>query len=643
MTVARRAAAAVSGAAARGLLLLALVGLGGCASLKGLFGTDAAAPASAASAAGGGGPTPGPSPGPSTPAPTRLEVDGPAPLRALLERNLDLARVDRLAGPGAIDETEWQRLIAATPAQVRELLQTEGYFEPRVILERQTAADGGPRVKLTLDPGPRTLVEQVTIEVEGELERAASRNEPYAERVLGDLRRSWALPESAPFRNPDWSAAKAGALARLRSAGWATAVWSGTGAEVDTERARAQLFVVADSGPLFRFGELQVDGLAAHDLETVRNLAGFAPGTPLSETALLDYQERLQKSGLFEGVNVTLDPDPERAAQARVNVRLREAALQVWTLGLGVSANTGPRASVEHTHRRLLGRPLTARNKAEWGRLRQSWDGEISTHPGEGFYRNLLGGAVERLESNSDIVLSQRVRLGRTQDMQRIERLYYVEAERSVRTTLAAPRAKTSTLAVSAHYQGVWRRLDSVVLPTEGYSLALQGGAGQSRGSDGITGPFTRLYGRLTGYLPLGGFGSAWYGTGRVELGQVIKRDDLTVPESQLFRAGGDESVRGYGYRSLGPLVNGAVAGGTTVFTASAELARPVSERLPSVWGAVFVDAGNAANSFNALEPVLGYGVGVRWRSPVGPLRLDWAYGRELKAGRIHFSVGIAL
>jgi translocation and assembly module TamA len=114
------------------------------------------------------------------------------------------------------------------------------------------------------------------------------------------------------------------------------------------------------------------------------------------------------------------------------------------------------------------------------------------------------------------------------------------------------------------------------------------------------------------------------------------------VPESQRFRAGGDDSVRGYTFKSLGPLVNGVVGGGKVLFTGSVELARPVSRDLPSLWGAVFVDAGNAADSFGALKPAYGAGIGLRWRSPVGPLRLDWAYGREVRKSRLHFSVGIA-
>jgi translocation and assembly module TamA len=89
--------------------------------------------------------------------------------------------------------------------------------------------------------------------------------------------------------------------------------------------------------------------------------------------------------------------------------------------------------------------------------------------------------------------------------------------------------------------------------------------------------------------------------------------------------------------------VNGALASGHVLFTSSVEVARPISPRLPAVWWAVFVDAGQAAERWKQLDPALGYGVGVRWRSPVGPLRVDLAYGQDVHRVRVHFSVGIAL
>ena len=116
----------------------------------------------------------------------------------------------------------------------------------------------------------------------------------------------------------------------------------------------------------------------------------------------------------------------------------------------------------------------------------------------------------------------------------------------------------------------------------------------------------------------------------------------LSVPDTLLFRAGGDDSVRGYAYRTLGPAVGGVVTSGRMLFTSSLEVARPISASRPAFWWALFVDAGNAANRWSEMRPALGYGVGLRWRSPVGPLRIDLAYGEQVHKTRLHLSVGIA-
>ncbi len=567
-----------------------------------------------------------------------IEVVAPDGLRQLLERHLDLVRLGR-AAPADVDDSEWARLIDATPEQVRDLLQTEGYFAPAVSLTRSASADATrtEKVRLEVQPGSQARISRVTLEVEGEIDRGAAAGEAHATATLAELRRRFALAPGAPFRNDSWSSAKAAVLAAARAAGYVNAAFSGTSADVDVAANTVRLFLVLDSGPLFRLGVLDIQGLVEHDVQTVRNLALTRVGTPVTETLLLDFQERLQKAGLFDSVAVTLDADPAQAAQARVLVRLRESPLQVYTVGLGFSANTGYRASVEHLYRRVFGFAASARNKVELGDKRSAWEGEIIAHPGERLYRNLIGGAVEKLQTDTDTVLSQRLRVGRTQDTQRLERLFFAEAERSVRTPVGAQ--ESSAFAISGNFHGAWRNLDNIVLPTRGATLKLELGLGRAHGDQSESGYFARTYGRVVGYLPVG---DSWYGQARLELGQVFLPAGVVVPDSKLFRAGGDESVRGYTFRSLGPVVDGAVGGGLSLATASIELARPISARLPSVWGAVFFDAGNAANSFRNLRPVYGTGVGVRWRSPVGPLRLDWAYGSETRQGRIHFSVGIA-
>lgn len=596
---------------------------------------------------------------PSGPPAFQLIVEAPAPLKSLIEKNLDLARL-RLATAGEpIAGDELTRLLDAAPAQARRLLETEGYFNAQVEVTAMdplpvaadapvpaAAADAAsapapavPRVKVTVVSGPRATVERVDLLFVGDLEQRREAGEPEALTTVTRLVNGWALNAGKPFRNPQWGESKTDLLAQLRAQGYAAATLSGSTARIDAKTNKARLLVVADSGPLFRTGDLRITGIERQDPYTVEVLAGFRRGTPADETRLLDFQDRLQRSGLFESAMVTLDTDPENAEAADILVLVRELPLQEITAAVGVDANTGPKVSLQHTHRRVFGWRATTVNKVEWSENRQAWTGDLNGHAEQDFRRNLLGAQFERLLSENDTVVSQRIRLGRGRETNRIDRLTFVELERSTRRTEESGSiGDEDRQAVSLNQHLIWRDLDSLVLPTLGSSMVAEVGGGMARGTDGRTGPFGRMRVRLTGYLPLG---SAWFGKGRIEVGQVVSKGDVAVPDSQRFRAGGDESVRGYDYRSLGPLVDGVVGSGDILMTGSLEVARPLLARLPSVWGAAFVDWGRATDDWSDLNPALGYGLGIRWRSPVGPLRFDVAYGEELRAWRTHLTVGI--
>jgi translocation and assembly module TamA len=589
---------------------------------------------------------------PSGPPPVALDIEAPAELKALLEKNLDLARLGSVAPGESIESLELARLIAATPGQARGLLETEGYFSSEVQATRDTdkpadkpadnpadnpadsPADTPPRVRVRVVPGPQAKVDRLDLEVQGEIETSVGAGNARARAVIDAVRKDWPLKPGTAFRNGAWSSAKSAALAKLRAEGYASATMSGTSAQVDAQQHTVRLFVVADSGPLYRTGELKIEGLVHHDAQTVRNLAGFGPGTPASESLLLDYQERLQQSGLFDRAAVTLDPDVSTSAAAPVTVRLGEQKLHQATVGLGVSADTGPRTTFEYSNRRVFGQAATARLKLGLARDEQTLDSEISTHPRERFYRYLVGATAAREDSGTDIVSSVSARVGRAQETPRIDRLVFLQVERAiVRNDLFREQAD----AVSANYQVVYRKLDNLLLPTRGYSLSVQTGLGYATSNAARSGPFTRLYGRLTGYRPIG----SWYGTGRVELGQVIHANGVTVPDTLQFRAGGDGSVRGYAYRSLSPMIDDVEVGGDVLFTTSVEIARPISAKYPLIWWALFADAGNADDSWHELSPVVGVGAGLRIRSPVGPLSIDLAYGEAVKRFRLHLSVGV--
>ncbi|KAK6022371.1 hypothetical protein OSTOST_11934, partial [Ostertagia ostertagi] len=164
-----------------------------------------------------------------------------------------------------------------------------------------------------------------------------------------------------------------------------------------------------------------------------------------------------------------------------------------------------------------------------------------------------------------------------------------------------------TNLAVSLNQQWIRRRLDSSLLPTDGHQALALVGLGYARGGGtDSSGPFGRMQFKLGAYRPIGG----WYASARAEVAQVVAAERVGVPEKLLFLAGGDESVRGYAYRSLGPVQNGLTVGGRVMATGSLEIARPFTMSLPSLWGAAFIDAGNAASRWTDYRPV------VAWASP---------------------------
>ena len=614
-------------ALALAMWLAMLSALGGCASLANWLPKSAPDDAAAGTARTAANPER---------AVYRVEVIGPAELQKLLVTYLDLSRFQNAPETDGITAAELDRLIVAAPAQARSLLETEGYFNAEVRVEKLASVGAVPLLRVQLTPGPRAVVERFELTVEGDLHAGAGAQDSSADRLLEQVRRQWALQPGQAFRQPAWSGAKSAAIAQLRAEGYPSASWRSTQARVDAGSNTVQLDLLADSGPLFRFGEIRIEGLQRFDADSVLRLSTLGRGEPYSEKALLDFQERLQKAGLFEGSSVEIDPNPATADTTPVIVRVRELNMQQATAGVGFSANTGPRVTLEHLHRRVFGTRWIAKNKFELGPGIQSWSGEFTSHPLEGRYRNLLSGSAERLRSTEELRTSWSVRAGRTQDTPRIERLYFGEF---IQSTLVNPSGSTQSSALSANYHWVWRDVDSVLLPTQGLTANLQAALGRSFSNQNPAGPFGRAYARVTWYQPLG---ASWYATVRGEAGQVLAADTVALPDTLLFRAGGDESVRGYAYRSLGPKVNNVLFSGRVLLTGSAEIARPISAKYPAFWWAAFVDAGNAAAGWKEFKPVLGYGAGLRWRSPVGPLRLDVAYGQATRAARLHLSVGIA-
>ena len=609
-----------------------------------------------------------------------LEIDAPEELRPLLLQYLDLARFQR-HGDDRITRGELNRLLAATPAQARSLLETEGYFRADVHVSAAVDPGLGPqvdlgplrrwleqfdmltpltrprtptamRVSIRVDPGPLVRVSAISIEIRGPLAEAAAAEPPETEflqtpevevpsarEVTRRLHDRWGLPVGQALIQANWNDAKARSIALARAEGYASATWARTEARLDAERQQAELHLVLDSGPLYRIGSVTINGLEHVDAESVQAVLTFGVGAPLRERAQLDFQDRLVKTSLFETIGVNAQPDPAHPEAVPVRINLRERSLHQITLGLGVSDTAGPRVTLEHLHQRFAGQPWQGKSKLQIGRTERLASLDLTSYPVPGPYRNLLSATLTQTEAGGLLVNSERVRAGRTQDGERIERLVYLEWQRAMTQPISTGQITDDTSSITLNYQWVWRELDHPILPTQGLSVSAEAGFGRSFHTETDSGYFGRGLTRLTGYWPLG---KSWFSQGRIQAGQVWTTATTTVPYTLLFRAGGDDSVRGYAYQSLGPnATDGTSLGGRVLATTSFELGRPFTHNTPAWWWVVFHDAGQASLNWREYVPVHGYGLGVRWRSPVGPLRIDVAWGEETQRVRLHFNVGI--
>jgi translocation and assembly module TamA len=380
-----------------------------------------------------------------------------------------------------------------------------------------------------------------------------------------------------------------------------------------------------------RFGPLSVEGLKRYDRARVTELARFAAGEPYRRAALLDFQSRLQNTPWFHSVAVEAVPKAtlvEGIADVPVRVTLAEAPAKRVGLGAGVSTNTGARGEANFYHHDFLGRAWDFGTGLRLEQKRQTLFTSLDLLPDARGYRLGFRG---RIEAN-DIQGLATTRLG----------LEWQREERRPDDALA-----TTDDALTLDWHWIRRAVDNLLDPKRGNVVELRiGGASRHllSGRD-----FLRSHLRAQQWWPVDWLGPRDVFSLRGELGTTAAGSRYGIPQDYLFRAGGAQSVRGHAYQSLGVKEGSAVVGGRALAIASAEYTHWLStgEGAAGPWGiAAFVDVGDAADDWRALDPAVGIGAGVRWKSPAGPLALDLAHGlaREGRAAQwqVHFSLMVA-
>lgn len=542
-------------------------------------------------------------------------------LRPLLEKHLDF--LDRRPEHG-LDAGGRVALLRRARKEIGEMLATEGYFSPAI--EGEEGEGGGFRIVVT--PGRRTTIASVDLRFAGDL----IRNEGERPARLAALKGAWGLPVGQPFRQADWDAAKQRLLDGLSVNEYAAAAIADSHAVIDPETGSASLAVEVDSGPVFRFGPLEVSGLSDYDLSLIERYRPPTPGEPYNQDRLLRFQTALQNTAYFSSVVVDIDRNSATPEAAPVRVHLTEAKPKRLGFGFGMSSNTGYRVETSYRDAHFLNNAHNLVSGIRIEQRRQLGYADVFLPPSLSGYLDSVGVLAEHTNISGLQTQRQSVGVVRTIPRGNIENRFALNYQHEVLTPDGS--LKSSRNALTANWSWTRRSVDSILNPRDGHVINVQlGGAAQALLSDRN---FGRVYGRYQLFLPAINRDVIIL---RAEGGVTVASSRDGVPQDFLFRTGGAQTVRGYAYQSLGVTDGSATVGGRYLAVTSAEYVHWYK----GDWGvAAFVDAGNANDERKLFKMNLGYGFGPRWKSPAGPIAVDLAYGQADHRVRLQFAVAIA-
>jgi translocation and assembly module TamA len=558
-------------------------------------------------------------------APASYKVDvvaTPRSLRKLLEQHLDIAR---FAKRPDISEDQFAFLITATPQQVRDLAATQGYFTPVVRTDVRTV-DNTRRVTVNVEPGPQTIVKSVELTFRG-----AVLSEDQAQEDA--TRFAFSLHEGQPFTQGDWDDAKNASLRVLQSRRYLAAKIYHSEALIDPRTREARLSVVYDSGPTFTMGQLDVSGTRRYPEWIVHNVNPISPGDVYDTRRVAELQRQLQNTPYFASVAIDLDNDPAKPVNTPVHVKVSEFPFHSFRGGVGYSTDNGPLVQGAYSYLNTFGKawPFTVEGRAD--KTQQYGQIQLSMPPGPRAWTNSVLASYTTTDVSDTRIYSIRGGVQRSRTSQFLDYNYSLLYYQDRLDQNTAP--PTTAHALVPGWSWTRRDTDDPLFPRRGNLIHVEAGFAVKGVLTDQT--FIRGYARGQQYLPIGHDDIVLI---RAELGGVFTSGGSSgIPASLLFRAGGSNSVRGYGFQSIGNNVGGSVLPTKYLVTTSAEYQHWFSHN----WGAAaFFDIGTATDTWGEKVFYPGAGVGARWRSPVGPVNVDLAYGIRNHSVRPYLTLGIA-
>lgn len=521
-----------------------------------------------------------------------------------------------------LDADGLQRYRASAQRQARQALEALGYYQGQISV---SVGEGKkPRLQILVQPGEPVRLRRVDIRVIG----PAGELPAFARLDLEQLRPGAILHHGA------YEDIKSYLQQNALRYGFFAATFVQQNLRIDPQELAADIELHFSSGPRYLLGavEFTEDSYIRHEL--LQRLVPFRPGTPYDSALLARLGQNLQATGYFEDIRVDAVGEPGGEMQIPVQVSLRPVKKRTYGVGLGYSTDIGARARFTWEQHRINQRGHKLGFENEWSRPQQSASGWYSIplhNPLTDQLRLVSGYKRERyVDANSSrythaVQWHKRIKA----DWQRV--LSVRKNDERFDYGYMQPRQRSEYLLPGIGFSKL--RADAPLDPQRGYRLQLDvEAAKKDLLADADLLHVSALVRGLITVADNHRF------LGRNQIGMMATSNYSRVPPSMRFFAGGDQSVRGYGYQSLSPRDEyGNRVGGRYMLAQSAEYQYSLNAK----WRlAAFVDRGKAVDKFNEALKV-GAGVGVRWVSPIGPLRLDWAQAlHDEREWRIHFSMG---
>ena len=524
-----------------------------------------------------------------------------------------------------LTESMVQRCYDLADEEIKQALEPFGFYTP--FIEKSIDRDGEFwRVRLNVLLGEPVRIVEVDIQLAG-----VGSDEP----ALVEAVSRFPLHQGDILDHQLYEQGKKELSSTAISAGYRDAGFSRNSVEIDRQKHNVRIFLSLDTGPQYLFGRTT---FVADFLNKglLHRMLPYDEGEPFSTRKIIQLRQALLNSDYFDQVEVkTGDTDPG-SLDVPMSIRLTPNNPNKYGVGFGYGTDTGFRGSLEWTNR-LLNRYGHQLNLQLQPSERKDNFGLVYTIPIYDPRRDRLAlhgtWEQENYDNTRTVARNASISYDHIREMGEYS-IYlggldedYEIGEKNGHATLLMPGIKST-----------WRLADDRLKTKNGVRATVNlTGSGEDLASDA-----TFLQASLNSKAILT-FYEQWRIIGRFQFGGTLVDDIADLPPSLRFYAGGDQSVRGYAYKSIGPADSaGNIFGAKNLLSYSLELER----KLFGNWSAaLFFDSGDAMNSLTELHMRNGTGIGLRWTAPFGQVRLDVAeaISEGKSSWRIHFNVGADL